>query len=326
MKIDNHIGESIVDYFRSGSEEITDPVLSQWCAESEDNRRELAKYKKIWIMTNIFPSGDEFDVGAAWKNVDAVNKRKYRNGRKLKKIGYAGAGIAAAAILVAAILFWGPFGPGGRYETMYTATGYGNRSEAILPDGSKVMLNAGSTLGFRYDKRQKRREVEFSGEAFFEVYSNDTPFEVTVPGKVRVIVTGTKFNLTAYPEENRVRTTLFEGSVELQSEKSSVSLSVGQEAAFDRKEGMFAVSSDISQACGWMEQKLYMDDTSLAEICRTLERWYDVGITVPSELGEEIRYTGVIQENSVTEILDAMRLLSGIGYTVDGNSITITAK
>lgn len=328
MNIPANIGDLIVEYFKSGSKEITDPVLLQWYSGSDENRKELMRYKKIWLAGNTFPSSDEFDVQAAWRKIDRIHNRRENRSARLRSLGYAAGGIAAAVVLVAVISWAGLWGAGEDLKPVHVATEYGNHSRIVLPDGTNVLLNAGSRLDFRYSKRKKTREVDFSGEAFFEVNSSNTPFVINTPRGMQVTVTGTKFNLSAYSDDNKVRTTLFEGSVQLQGAGGAVALASGDMAAFDCESGSFEVSHNVplAHSNGWMEKKLYMDNTSLSEICRTLERWYDVKITVPEKLGKEITYTGVIQEDSVADIMNAMNQLSGINYKIDGNHITIMPR
>ena len=82
----------------------------------------------------------------------------------------------------------------------------------------------------------------------------------------------------------------------------------------------------LSHSYGWLDNKLYMEDMPLSLVCKYLERWYDVKIMIQPGLGENIRYNGVIREETVTDVMDALSRLSNISYHVKGKHISITSK
>jgi len=213
--------------------------------------------------------------------------------------------------------------------TIAMTTTYGSRSEVVLPDGSVVKLNAGSNLKYHYDKNSQTRKVDFSGEAFFEVAKSKTPFVIETADGLKVKVLGTKFNLSTYPEDPRVQTSLFEGKVELSQDGSeSLILKPGQMAILDKNSNKINFTEgEISQTTSWMQNKLYMENMSLREVCIKMERWYDVQITLSDKsLGEKIHYTGVLKEQTVLDVLNALCQLSSIKYELEGKEIMISGK
>ena len=113
---------------------------------------------------------------------------------------------------------------------------------------------------------------------------------------------------------------LYEGSKSWKkAEEQGFKVYVAAEAAKKADIIMILINDD-------KQAKLYMEDMSLSVVCKYLERWYDVEITLQPGLGEKIRYNGVIQEETVTDVMDALSRLSNISYHVKGKHISITSK
>jgi len=196
-----------------------------------------------------------------------------------------------------------------------------------LPDGSKIKLNSGSTLSYHFNSLAKVREVSFAGEAFFEVAKAQHPFVIHTPDGLDLKVLGTTFNLTAYPDDPIIKTALVEGKVELSNRlNEKLLLESGQIAGFEKKsQSLDYLGDELSHAIGWTQNKMYLDNTSLREISIRLERWFNVRIQiVPENIGDQIRYTGVLEEKTVQDVLDALGELSNIRYTMKGDKIIIS--
>jgi ferric-dicitrate binding protein FerR (iron transport regulator) len=208
------------------------------------------------------------------------------------------------------------------------STTYGSRSEVVLPDGSLVKLNAGSNIKYHYDKASQTRKVDFSGEAFFEVAKSKKPFEILTPDGLKVKVLGTKFNLSTYPDDQFAQTSLFEGKVELCNNETELTLNPGEMAILDKSSSKLEYKhGEISRTTSWMQNKLYMENMSLTDVCKYLERWYDVEIKFKEEgLGDKIHYTGVLKEQTVIDVLNALCRLSAISYDIDSKNITIKGR
>lgn len=208
------------------------------------------------------------------------------------------------------------------------STDWGNRSEVMLPDGSGVKLNSGSKLVYYYNSSKEIREVEFSGEGFFDVSKSKHPFIIKVPDGLELKVLGTKFNLQAYTGDKISRTALIEGKVELTTDNhKALTLSPGQVAAFNSTNKLALVSDEPAHLLSWMDNKLYMDNMSLQEVCTRLERWYDVRIEIRDQaIADRIHYTGVLSEETIVDVLDALCELSTIQYRMKGKNIVTTKK
>jgi ferric-dicitrate binding protein FerR (iron transport regulator) len=126
-----------------------------------------------------------------------------------------------------------------------------------------------------------------------------------------------------------VQTALVEGKVELSNDRNEkLILSPGQIAIFEKNSQTLAYQNgNLSYVVGWTENKMYLDNTSLKETSIRLERWFDVAIhIVPESLGNEIHYTGVLEEKTIQEVLDALSELSDINHSIDGREIRINKR
>lgn len=326
MEGKEYINDHIVDYLLGGGKEITDPVLQEWLAGSESNRQELECYRRIWEESGNYMDMNIFDTNRAWEKIDRLNRRQVSLQRRLKNIYYTLSGIAATVLLMIILSLTGLFDKEQEVSMRLTAD-YGNRSEIVLPDGSIVKLNSGSEVTYMYNPKKKVREVRFQGEGYFNVSKSKNPFVVKMANGVQVKVLGTTFNLKAYPDDPTIQASLIEGHIELEYNNNKLTMKAGEMAEFDKERNeLRQIDGDLSHSYGWLNNKLYMEDMPLADVCKYLERWYDVHISIQGDLGKDIRYNGVIQEETITDVMKALSRLSNITYHVKGKNISITSK
>lgn len=326
MEVNEHISDHIINYLSAGDKEITDPVLLEWLAANESNQRDLDRYRKIWEESGHYMDIGMFDTDRAWDKVNECNRKKGTVRRHLKNIYYTCSGIAASILIMVVLSLTGFFEKEQDVVVSLTAD-YGNRSEIVLPDGSTVKLNSGSEVTYVYNSKKKVREVHFQGEGFFDVSKSKTPFVVKMMDGVEVKVLGTSFNLKAYPDDPTIQASLVEGRIELDHKNNKLIMRAGEMAEFDKQTNQLKqIDGNLYHSCGWLMNKLYMDNMSLTDVCKYLERWYNVDISIQSDLGEKIRYNGVIQEESITDVMEALSHLSNIAYHVKGKNISITSK
>lgn len=323
------IGEHIVEHLLDGKQSSSgDTKLDEWQKANPENKNELGKYQKIWTAIADVSTLQKFDSEKAWNQVNSKLETRKNRTRQLKNIALVVSGMAASLLIFLSLTFYTSLFSSSE-ATLAMSTTYGSRSEVILPDGSVVKLNAGSTLEYHYDQISQTRKVDFSGEAFFEVAKSKKPFVIETADGLKVKVLGTKFNLSAYPEDRMAQTSLVEGKVELsQNGSPNLILMPGQIASLDKKSNEIRYTEgEISHITSWMENKLYMENMSLQEVCTKMERWYDVKITLSDKsLGEKIHYTGVLKEQTVLDVLNALCQLSSIRYELKGKDIVISGR
>jgi len=199
----------------------------------------------------------------------------------------------------------------------------GGQYQLILADGTKVWLNAASSLKFPTAFTGKNRTVELTGEAYFEVAKNkDKPFNVKTTTQT-VQVLGTHFNINTYSNEANVRTTLLEGSVKVYSANASVMISPGQQAVLANT-GTFEVKHDvdIDEIVAWKNGIFQFNEADIQTVMRQISRWYDIDVEYKGKIPADL-YRGKISRNvNVSQVLKILEL-SGINFTIEGRKIIV---
>ncbi|SCC60840.1 FecR family protein [Chitinophaga costaii] len=203
------------------------------------------------------------------------------------------------------------------YNTVTTPKGREFRLQ--LPDGSKVWLNAASTVRYPTTFTDKERRVELEGEAYFEVAKNASrPFIVKLNDATAVEVLGTSFNINAYKNETAIKTTLLEGAVRLQAYQQVQTLTPGQQASISlARQQMKVISNvDIDHVMAWKNGLFDFNDASLEEVMRQLERWYDIEVIYEKGI-PAIRFGGEInKKNSLQDVLQILES-SNVHYRLE---------
>jgi transmembrane sensor len=217
-------------------------------------------------------------------------------------------------------------------EMMNTiSTPRGGQYQVKLPDGTRVWLNAASSLKYPTVFNGKERMVQLSGEGYFEVAKNkDKPFKVLVTsaktaGKEQVVeVLGTHFNLNGYEDEPEIRTTLLEGSVRVSSSftKKRLILSPGQESRFNN--GNIAVENvNTAEAVAWKNGLFVFGNERIESIMRRVARWYDLEIRYEGKVTDEIFVGSVSRYENVSDILKPLQLTNMVHFRIEGRRIIV---
>lgn len=212
------------------------------------------------------------------------------------------------------------------YNSISTPTG--GQYRVILPDGSKIWLNASSSIRFPTVFRGTERKVEISGEVYFEVIKNkDMPFKV-IAEQQELSVLGTHFNINAYKDEEHISTTLIEGSVKVNriNSTSSNTLKPGQQSQMTNGNSntpVKVVEADVEEVTGWKNGVFTFNNTPITTVMQEIERWYDVEL---SYLGKkpDLYFTGVIPRNSnLSTFLKVLEGTGGVKFGIEGKRIII---
>jgi transmembrane sensor len=171
------------------------------------------------------------------------------------------------------------------YNTMTTPAG--RQFNLVLADGSKVWLNAASSITFPTAFVGKERKVIVTGEAYFEVAHNASmPFFVEM-GKNKVCVLGTHFNVNSYDDESVVSVTLLEGSVNITNENNSKLIKPGQQAQINKDEKISLIRDiDVDNVVAWKNGRISFQGADIGTVMRQMSRWYDVDIEYNDKLDD----------------------------------------
>jgi ferric-dicitrate binding protein FerR (iron transport regulator) len=273
--------------------------------------------------------------------------------------------VAAAAAIALVIFVWPPSENDNKGTTEKTeavaasnnqvSTRPGSRSKIVLPDGTQVWLNADSKLTYANDFGKSSRNVTLSGEAYFDVVSNKkVPFFIHT-SKIKVKVTGTTFNVRAYPNETKSETSLIHGRVEVTvnnqpdktyylkpSEKlvvnnlqvpaltgavampaKSKSLAIAAQAPVLKKL-MYDEIDQLVVETAWVNNKLAFNDESFREVANKMERWYGIKVIFLQPVLEHIRFTGRFEDESIREALVAMQLTAKFSFSIADDTVIIS--
>ena len=205
------------------------------------------------------------------------------------------------------------------------STPRGGQYQVILPDGSKVWLNAATSLEFPTDFAGDERTVKVDGEAYFEIAGDASrPFYVTTRN-MQVLVLGTHFNVNAYGNEPGTKTTLVEGRVKIISEAHSRLLQPGQQSVILNSEPGAAIvvqRVNTDEVIAWKNGLFVFNNADIMTIMRQVARWYDVTIKWEGAPPSDV-FTGEVSRNSkITEVLKILEL-NNIHTKIEGKTITL---
>ncbi len=211
---------------------------------------------------------------------------------------------------------------------------YGKQFVLILADGTKAHLNSGTTLKYPVQfKIGRTREVFLEGEGYFEVAKDKARAFIVNATALRIRVLGTKFNVSAYADDENISTVLVEGSVGF-SEKDQIfdpvkdqQLNPGQIANWQKKNGSIQVEeTDTDLYTGWMDGKIIFNHTPFKEIRKKLERNYNVAISNRYQELEEVRFTASFDTETIEQVLQTFSKNYPMRYTVNDRKIDIQKR
>jgi len=201
------------------------------------------------------------------------------------------------------------------YNTVTTARG--NQFHVVLPDGTKVYLNAASSIRYPTVFVGDRRRVEITGEAWLEVAKNaGMPFSVHINKETEIEVLGTSFDVNAYADEKSIEATLVEGSIRVRKGGEATSVKPGEQVRVGGKISLLK-NADIDKALAWKNGIFNFEDVGLREMMRQLERWYDIEVEYEQNV-PDVKFFGKISRKvDLATVLEALKGF-GLHYEMKG--------
>ncbi|MDD4639607.1 MAG: FecR family protein, partial [Bacteroidales bacterium] len=200
-----------------------------------------------------------------------------------------------------------------------------------LPDGSSVWLNSNSTLNVPDKFDSVARIVELNGEGYFYIESNkEWPMFVKTKKGITVKVTGTEFNLSSYEDDKEVKFTLLSGQASLirESTNQEISVKIMEEVVIpdNSKTAGKRGTARIMLNTGWKDGLLVFEDTPMAEVIKKMERWYGVSFAVRDRNILTYCFTATFSSESITQVLELLKITSNIGYSIKNKNVTLFFK
>ncbi|WP_029901923.1 FecR family protein [Prevotella sp. 10(H)] len=321
MQENTQIEEMLIRYYAGELDTENKKAVEEWIASSDENKKTAKQVYYICFATNALKTFTKIDVNQA---LTKVHKRMEESSNR-KKIS-----IWTYLQRFAAVLFI-PLLCALAYTTLKlenedliyleTRTNPGMVSSLVLPDSTKVWLNANSRLRYPQRFTGNKRIVELVGEGYFEVKENKrSEFIVKAPSGVEIKVLGTKFNIEAYHEIDKISTSLLSGKVQMSykdnnNDIKTILLDPHKKAVFD-KNTMSAIMEDtfIEKDIAWKDGRIILYNTSLEESLWLLEKQFNVKFTIKNERLKKNRFTGTFTHQQLDQILKYFQISSNIRY------------
>jgi transmembrane sensor len=302
----------------------------------------------------------EIDEQQIFRSEEKAEKRRIRIRRFVIQ------GLALAAVSLTAFFLGGIFNRNVVKEAdkQVVAIAYseikaplGTRSEIKLSDGTFVILNAGSVLKYRTDYNLTNRDLILEGEAYFKVAKNTNLPLIVNAGGINIKATGTAFNVKAYNEESSVETTLIEGKVEITQNTGTseviklLDLRPNQKAIYLKESDRIAIEkikeieplavkpakttsdklllspkADVDQVTAWTQNKLIIRGENLENLCIKLQRKYNVTFVFGSEEIKNYRFSGVLLDETLEQVLKVIRLTAPVNFLFDKKTVLIVSN
>lgn len=321
MTIDENILLKYLDGTQTESEQAE---VEEWLAASPENEKVLEQLyftlqvtNRLHVMESVNP---ELSLIRFKSRIQKQNKKVslYRTWSVMQKV----AAVLFIPVLVLSAYLFVQVGEK-QVRMIEVRTNPGVVSKFELPDGTKVWLNAGSTLSYPENFWPERRLVQLTGQGYFEVTKNpDKPFIVEVDPTYSVEVLGTTFNISAYKDDEIIETTLVEGSVKLNifagnGKEVSQILKPNEKAEFFRttnKLNIESVNADYDTA--WRNGEMIFRNNSMGQVLRMLSRHYNVQFDVKDKDVLNSIITARFKDEQLPQVMEYLKLASGVKYKI----------
>lgn len=207
------------------------------------------------------------------------------------------------------------------YNTLTTAPG--ETYPLVLADGSRIWLNAASSIRFPAVFAGNERKIELSGEAYFEIaHDAHKPFRVKV-NNITVEVLGTHFNINSYRDEATINTTLLEGAVKINSEKGSMQLAPGEQSQVSPNGNLKKVTGiNMAEIVAWKEGYFQFESADITTVLRQFSHWYNVEVVYEGHIKPR-KFFGMISRQS--SLMNVLKMLNAndISFRIEGKKLIV---
>ena len=322
--------EVLVAFLKGELDAAQAAAVEAWYDRSAANRRMLGQVYYILYVSDRINDAAGIDVERSLRQF----KRRMHAGRRIS-LRRSAVRIAAAAVIAAVLL------AGGLTTVLLSkrlaqpvtvVTQLGERSQVVLPDGTKVWLNSSRSVEYVAPFFSRQRRVKMEGEAYFEVeHDRRAPFVVSTNG-LDIEVLGTRFNIRNDDNEHRVTTVLLEGAVKAYAsgrEQASVHLHPAQQLVFDTRTHAMRLTDcpSAERSINWIDGRFCFEHDTFGEIVAELKRYYNVDIRFMDNRLRDMRFSGNFRvEDGIYHIMSVLQLTYKFNYRIAGNDIELYAN
>lgn len=294
----------LVSYWKGEATAAETQQVEQWLAASSENKQLFAKWKQAWEHAGAMADFEAIDVEANWNEV----KRKITEEKPTRQIGFFPNvwRYAAAIVLIATVSFltW-------QWMTtpeMLSVTASAEPMNVSLPDGTQVWLNKGATLEYPEEFAADNRQVELTGEAFFEVvHMPQKPFSV-MADSTETRVLGTSFNLNE-KEGDLLELVLFTGKVQFSKGQQEAILVPGERVVVDKAGVVTKSLHEQRNFMAWKTRRLEFDSTAMQDVVSDVEALYGISLEIESDALKTCALTTTFQNDPLENVFETFKIL-----------------
>lgn len=302
-------------------------ILKYWIESDPENRRLFDEENELWQEAGTRMKLDYYKTDSGWDKISSRLGLGNSNSKPYKILSRSNFRLLLAAAAVAGFVAIGGIslwisGRNSDEETVYAftkvSTNEGEKAHVFLPDSTEIFLNSGSSLQYDLNYNMKSRIVLLKGEAYFDVRTNpEKPFMVQTD-QMQVTATGTRFNIFSFDNENRVETTLEEGTINvLIKGKEPITVKSGEQVIYYVNNNKVQVQAVVVDTyTSWMENKMRFNDTPFEEVLRRIGRKYNVKFEISSRELLNLKYTATFIDESIEEVMQMLKTVSPITYRI----------
>lgn len=325
----------LLRYLRGECDDVEAALVEIWCEAAPENRETLEQFYYMLFVGDRVAAMNAVDTEASLEKFKtAVRKKERKAKRKKLSLRWGRYAMLATAFLAGVVvtgsIAWEVLSD--KLSDYIVTTAAGQRAQAVLPDGSKVWLNASTKVVYHNSFWSSERRVDLSGEAYFEVAHNKREPFIVSSKQIKTCVLGTKFNVRAREEESRVVTTLLQGSVRVDSPRTEANgylLKPGQTININTNtyQAELIEYNQPSDVLLWMDGKLVFRQHTLLEITNVMEKIYDIKFIYNDDALKTERFTGEFSTDSTPdEILNVLMHTNHFRYKKEGKTIRLLKK
>ncbi len=323
------IPDHIYNLLQASFEDTLDPEqrkrIKLWLEQEPGNQEEYDRVRSIWKITGRLSLNLDVDREEAWKQIMRTMPADPVASEFSNRFSYwyrMAAVFLLLALFVAVWLFLKPS------SSSSLVTKEGEQTTITLADGTIVWLNENSQLNYPNDFKQDHREVNLTGEAFFEVaHDQARPFKVNTEN-LAVQVLGTSFNLRAYANDSISDVAVVSGRVRVSTDNKNnlpINLDPGYRAIYNGRT-LIKGKNPESNLLAWKERKLQFNNTNLDDVIKHLVRYFGVSLQLENPEISNCQFTSRFEEPELEEVLKVMALSLDLHYQKQGETILLSGQ
>lgn len=354
------LDEMILKYLSGQATAEERNIFLNWINADTNNRRYFEEIQKQNLLNQLTRDPSGYNRPEGWNRVkvgyykDKLQNQERESKLKIRRwIMWGSVAVAASFLLAFLIGKWVYSPESGTIHVAHSINEikvpHGARSQITLSDGTKVWLNAGSTFRYPSHFSETSREVTLEGEAYFDVSHIDNQIFVVKTSGLDIKVFGTKFNVKSYPGEQKITTTLVNGSIAIETrnsksapvivkpnqivtyyedsktlkvEEAELKQQFAQVTTLPGQQILVIPEANPLPQTSWKDSKWVIDSKELGDLAVLLERRYNVQIKFDNNELKKYRFTGTLADETFEQVLKVMQISAPITYSINNNLVT----